>query len=240
MDIADLITSVRTDYLDDSIAGELWDNNFMFRAFTEAQRQVCNRQNILFDDSTAEYTSITLVDGTASYALSPKITDIEQVIFDSLAVTQLSKHELERSTPAWRAKTGMTGKVVNYIIRGKSIRFIPSPDADDDAKVVSLEVFRLPAADITATTDIPEIPEEFHRDLIYWVLHEACKKQDADTYNQERSDYFLNRFTEVFGEYISAEVRLNKLQQRGSLHLRPTAYTTNLTTSSSSDDWDNF
>ena len=40
MDIADLITSVRTDYLDDSIAGELWDNNFMFRAFTEAQRQV--------------------------------------------------------------------------------------------------------------------------------------------------------------------------------------------------------
>ena len=237
MNAGDLITIVREDYLDDAVGDKLWSDAFMFRSFTEAERQACNRQNLLFDDSTVEYTNITLADGVSTYALDQKVTELEHVIFDNLKVNQLSKHEIERSNPSWRSLDGMTGKVVNYIVRGRTIRFIPAPDADDDAKTVYLEVFRLPASDMTAITDVPEIPEEYHRDLIYWVLHEAYKKQDSDAFNQERSDYFLGRFNQVFGEYIPAEVRLNQMQQRSSLHLRPTAYTTRLTQSTNNDDW---
>jgi len=237
MNIEQLILAVRSDYLDDNPQGNLWDDAFMFRAFTEAERQVCNRQNILFDDSTDEYTKLVLVDGQSTYALSPKVTKLEAVIFDNTLVAHKSKHEIERLNPKWRSLSGMTGKAIEYVIRGSTIRFIPSPNIDDAGLAVNLEVYRLPDVALDGLASEPEIPEEFHRDLIYWVLHEAYKKQDSDMFNQERSDYFLGRFTEVFGEYISAEVRLNQNQQRKSLHLRPTKYTTKMSTSSD-DDWD--
>ena len=279
MNIEQLIAIVRNDYLDDAVADFLWSDAFMFRSFTEAERQVCNRQNVLFDDSTTAYTKISLLDGVGTYDLDQKVNKLEQVLFNDTAIGQVSKHEIERLSPAWRSFTGMVNKVINYIIRGRTIRFTPSPNALYDATfiqesapttgmvnddtwfnttsnllyiysgtwdldanavlgTVTLEVFRMPVNDLTAITDIPEIPEEFHRDLIYWVLHEAYKKQDSDAFNQERSDYFLARFQEIFGEYIPLEVRMNSMQQRSSMHLRPTAYTTKLTRTTSSDDWD--
>lgn len=237
MNIGQLITTVRTDYLDDSVSGYLWDDAFMYRSFTEAERQACNRQFLIFDDSTSAYTEITLASGTTTYDVSQKVNKIEAVIFDDVQADRVSKHEIERTTPTWRSLTGMTGKPIQYVMRGHKIRFIPSPDADDDGKTVYMEVFRLPAADVTASDYVPEIPEEYHRDLIYWVLHEAYKKQDADTFQQEKADYYLARFTEVFGEYIPAEVRLNQMEQDRSLTLRPVAYTTKLTQTSDDDDW---
>ena len=244
MNLEQLITIVRFDYLDDDPESApkkyLWDDEFMFRSFTEAERQACNRQNLLFDDTTAEYTQITLVSGKSTYDIPQKITKIEYVSFEDKEVDRQSKHELNRNNTDWRTETGMTDKPVQHMIRGHKIRFIPSPDADDAGEVVSLEIFRLPECDFLNLSSEPEIPEEYHRDLIYWVLHEAYKKQDADRFNQERSDYFLSRFTEIFGEYISAEVRLNQMQQRGSLHLRPTAYTSKLTRSTNADDWNDL
>ena len=241
MNIGQLIDIVRFDYLDDNPDGDvkkyLWDDEFMFRAFTEAERQACNRQNLLFEDSVDEYTKINLVDGKSTYDIPQKVTCIEYVGFEDTVISRQSKHEVERNNPAWRTLTGMTGKVINYVVRGHKIRFIPSPDTDDAGKKVSLEIFRLPDLDLTNLSSVPEIPEEYHRDLIYWVLHEAYKKQDSDRFDQERSDYFLGRFSQVFGEYISAEVRLNQMQQRKSLHLRPQRYTSSMTRSSSSDDW---
>lgn len=234
MNVGALKTVIRNDYLDDP-SGSLWDDATILRYLNESERQACNRTNFLFDDTTY---SITLVDGTASYALSELITQIEYVGFESKEVKHISKHEIQRKDPEWRTKTIMTDKVVNYLMRGRTMTFTPKPATVDDAKTVSLEVFRLPKTALALDADIPEIPDEFHRDLIYWVLHEAYKKQDADTFNQERADYYLARFTEVFGEYVSTEVRLNKLEQARSLKLRPTAYDVNLTRFDDSDEWD--
>ena len=279
MTINDLITIIRNDYLDDATGVQLWDDDFMFRSFTEAERQVCNRQNILFDDTTTSLTEISLIDGVSGYTLSSKVTLIEYASLDNNIVQHLSKHEIDRTDPAWRTKTGIKGVVVKYIMRGHKLRLIKTPDASKDATFIQdsaptsgmanddtwydttnnllylfdgaawnvdatatlgtlkLEIFRLPLVPLDSLSLAPEIPEEYHRDLIYWVLHEAYKKQDADIFNQERSDYFLSRFTEAFGEYIPAELRLNQMQQRSSLHLRPTAYTTRLTQATNNDDW---
>lgn len=275
MDIGQLITIVRNDYLDDTTADFLWDEDFMFRSFTEAERQACNRQNVLFDDSLF----LSLVDGQASYDLPQKVTKIEYIGVDGVVVQRQSKHEIERNNPSWRTLTGMHDKTLQYVMRGHKITFTPRADASTDATfiqesaptsgmaiddtwydsindflysydgaawninanavlwIANLEVFRQPNSSVTDETYVPEIPEEYHRDLIYWVLHEAYKKQDADTFNQDRSNFFLTKFTEVFGEYISTEVRLNQMQERSSMNLRPTAYTTKFTRTTSSDDW---
>lgn len=232
MKLEDLILIVRADYLDDSRGDELWDEDFMFRSFTEAQRQACNRQNLLFSDDE----TISLNNGVSTYDLPQLATNIKYVGIEGKEVKHQSVKEVEASNPAWRTESGVTGKSVKFIIRGNRIRFIPMPDANDNGLKVTFEMFRLPYNAFTSISQQPEIPEEFHRDLIYWVLHEAYKKQDADTFSQERSDYFLNRFSSIFGEYISAEVRLNQFEQRKSLFLRPTRYTAKLTTSRN-DDW---
>lgn len=235
--VAELFEIIDKDYLDNRATPPLWDDNFKFRAINEAVNQACNRSDLIFDDSTAGVCEITLVNGQETYNLSQLITRIEHISFDGIKCNHLSKHEIELATPDWRTLTGMTGKIVNYIIRGKTIRFSPAPNADDAGKKVYLEVYRLPLTKLTASTQSPEIATEFHKQLIYWVLHEAYKKQDADAFNQEKSDYYLDRFAEIFGDYISAEVRLNNLEQRSSLNLRVHAYDSSKLLSEE-DDWD--
>jgi hypothetical protein len=235
----ELFTIVTDDYLDDSVTNDQgWSEAFAFRAINEAQKQSCNRSKLIYDDTTTAICEITLVNGQSSYSISELITDIEYVSFEGLEITQKTKDEMKHATPGWRTLTGMTDKTVNYVIRGKKIRFIPSPDATDAGKKVYLEVYRLPKTTITASGNTPEIPTEFHRDLIYWMLHEAYKKQDADAYNQEKSDYWLNEFEIVFGKFVSAQVRATILEQPRSMGLRTNAYTTNLNKTLSEEDWD--
>ena len=223
--IKDLITTVREDYLHDiNEDAYLWSDKRLMRAFTEAERQVCNRGDYIYDDTTPQYTKITLVSGQASYSIDPKVTVIENIIFDGDLIERKSKPDMDVLQPTWRTDTTMTGNVIYAIISGRKIRFNRIPDADDDGLFVYLEVYRLPESDITNSYQSPEIPEENHRDLIYWVLHECYKKNDADGMNLEKSDYFLARFNEIFGVPVSAKVRQHQLENPRSLTIRPSPY----------------
>lgn len=225
MQVKDILDTARYDYLDDVEAARFeWDDSSMLRKINEAQRQACSRANLIYEDTLTEHSRITLVAGQASYALSPKVTVIENVIFDGNVLEKKTPHELDRSQPTWRTDTGMLDKTVYYTVRGRNIRFSRVPDASDAGQYVSLEVYRLPDADIVSTSEEPEIPEEHHLDLIYYVLHLCYKKQDADTYNQERSDYFLNRFTEIFGPAVSARVRQHQFESPNVLSFIPESY----------------
>lgn len=285
MNIGELMDIVRADYLDDANSGHLWPDTFLLRSFREAERQACNRANLLFDDSTRQLTQIKLLDGKASYPLSQKVNVIQYVGLGGVQIHQKSEEELNRKFPAWRTLTGLTKACPWFLVRGRNIRFVPTPTASQDATfvqdgvplggvdalgdavpllagdtwyntatavlsvfdgavwtanpnavlgVVQLEIFRAPLVECVDESYEPEIPEAYHRDLIYWVLHEAYKKQDGDTFNQERADYFLARFTQVFGDYVPAKVRLNQLEQDNSLTVRPAAYGRGRT---GHDDW---
>jgi len=236
--ISELITTARADYLDDTIAQNLWDNSSLLRKFTEAERQACNRANLIYDDSTAAYCKITLANAVASYAFSDKITVIENIIFDGSLVQRKTKDEMDRLSPTWRTDSGMTGKPVFAVVSGRSIRFSPLPDLSDAGKFVYLEVYRLPNLSITADTQTPEIPSEYHRDLLYWVLHECYKKQDADAHNQERSDYFLSRFNQIFGDPVSAKVRQHQFESPRDMQVMPTAYVKQSSNFNPSYNWD--
>lgn len=103
--------------------------------------------------------------------------------------------------------------------------------------VLTLEVYRNPMERISSTSSEFEIPEEYQRDLIYWVLHEAYKKQDADTFSQEKSDYYLARFIQVFGDYVPAKVRVNQMENPRSITIRPFGYESATTQILEDDDW---
>lgn len=221
MQVSDIINSARSDYLYDPVADYLWDEAGMLRKINEAQRQACNRANLIYDDSTPEYTRLTLVDGQASYPFSPKLTVIENIILDGHIIPKKTQENLDTQVPTWRTDSGMLNKDIYAVIKGRSLRFTPIPDATDAGSIVYLETYRLPAEDLMTLGDDPEIPEENHRDLIYWVLHECYKKTDVDTFNQDKSDYFLGRFNEIFGSYVPARVRQHQFENPASLEFRP-------------------
>lgn len=222
--VSDLITVVREDYLDDRGPEYGWNNASLLRKFTEAERQACNRANLLYDDLTTSIVKLTLVSGQASYSFSSKITAIENIIFAGKYITKATKEELDATNPTWRTDTGMAGKNVYAVLSGRTIRLTPIPDADDAGELISLEVYRLPLLDIEETDQEPEIPSENHRDLVYWVLHECYKKQDLDSFNQEKSDYYLSRFNEIFGSPVSALVRQHQFESPRILTHRPASY----------------
>lgn len=236
MTVEELIKITRTDYLNQFVEHFVSDNDLMIRSFNEAQKQACNRTDFIYDDTTASIVEVQLSTGKSTYDLSSKITNIEYIYFDNTEVILTSKHELNRTRPAWRTETEMTGKDVLAIIRGHSIRFIPAPSSTDANKTVYLEVTRMPLVDMDLS-DEPEISEQFHRDLIYWVIYEAYSK-NTEKQDLLKANYYLDKFTKIFGEYVSSEVRLNQLQQDKSLTLRPVVYTSKMTQTSDNDDWD--
>lgn len=234
MEISELITIIREDYLSDTFEGWedasdaekddqfLWTDKTLLRYINEAQKQACNRTDFLFDD---EEFSITLVAGSPSYAIDQKIVFIEQVTFDDrVTARHRSKTSFQADNPGWRTDESMEGKDLSFVIRNRKLRIHPIPDAIDAGKLLKLDVYRLPLETITTENDELEIPEEFHRDLILWVLHEAYLKQDAEGYDPKRSAGYLAEFDLKFGMPVPSEVRLNQLQEEGSSVIGPIDY----------------
>ena len=244
MDISEIITIVREDYLDDVFEGWksatevekndqfLWSDNALLRYLTEAQRQACNRTDFIYDD---ESFTITLVAGSPSYSINQKITVIEQVTYDNdKTVIHMSKEDFQLNNPQWRTRSGIANDNPIYTIRGRKLRIYPIPDVGDAGKILTFDTYRLPIDSITTISDDLEIPEEYHRDLIWWVLYEAYSKQDADGYDKERGLRYLAQFNEAFGAYVPSEVRLNQLQEDKTLRPRPIDYISNSNSSSQS------
>lgn len=107
---------------------------------------------------------------------------------------------------------------------------------------INLEVYRLPTASTIVGTYTPEIPEEYQKSLIYWVMFEACMKKDSDgddagSFDPKRAEQFLQGFNQVFGTPVNAAVRQAQLEGSGRLSFTPQSYTTSLTRTSSRK-WD--
>jgi len=222
MKAGDLITVIREDYTEDNDSAKyLWSNESLLRKLNEAQRQVCTRGNYLFDDSTPDYTQITLIEGVRSYLIDPKVTVIENVILNNLPLIKKTKEELDRDVSTWRTDTKIDGNTVYYMISGRNLILSRAPDADDAGTVVYMDVYRLPDEDIKTESQEFEIPEEYHRDLIWWVLYECYGKRDIDSFDNDKATEYLVMFNTIFGEPVSAKVRQHQFESPRSLVIRP-------------------
>ena len=247
MEVSEIITIVREDYLDDTFDGWetataeekadqfLWSDKALLRYLTEAQRQACNRTDFLYDD-TSGLGKITLKAGVRDYKINQKINVIEEVIFDaSKKLTHISKEERDRYQNDWRnSSVSVTNSTPYYVIRGRKLFVYPMPQSEDDGKKLQLSIWHQPVDPIGSVSDELSIPEEYHRDLIWWMLYEAYSKQDADGYDKGKGMDYLAQFNNAFGDYVPSEVRLNQLQEPEGLRTRPVNY---LSPSKDRNEW---
>ena len=251
MEISELITTIREDFLDDVFSNWesatddernnqfLWSDDALLRYLTRAQQQACNRTDFIYDDSTAKIVEITLVDDQRTYTLSQKITVIEDITYDDKPVKHISKDERDKYLPTWRTDENAMGEGldVHYIIRSRKISFYPAPGPLDAGSKVYLSTYRTPIDNIESTSDDLEIPEEYHYDLIWWVLYEAYSKRDTEFYDKDKGLGYLAQFNERFGEYIPSEVRLNQFQEPKVLQVGGIDYLGNNNSTTEQDCW---
>jgi len=223
---AEIILTAREDFLDDAVATYLWSDNLLQKYLNLAEREACRRASLLLDDSTANDSestplplcSLTVVAGTDTYVISKKILRILNCVPASTSQSIEKKTEdfLDEFYPTWR---GAEGDPVYYLEDKNKIRLVPTPVNND---TMQLTVVRLPLADITiAGVQSPEIPEEFHMDLIEWICHLAYLKQDSETEDLQRSDKYEDKFTEKFGPKLSAITESNRRRKPRNKSLRP-------------------
>ena len=245
-----LIDIMREDYLDDTFDGiatatpaeiaenALWTDTQLLRYLTEAQEEVCWRAKAFASDSM----TITLVDGQQQYTVDDKIVQLRRLLFNNKPMTHKSRETMDTVAPEWKTNpgTGLSDNDIYFFIRGRTLTLSRVPTAADVATGdLELEVYRLPANDVTAGAQL-EIPTNMHKNTIWYALHLAYLKHDADTYDPKRSDGYLFKFEKAFGPKVDHRVIIHQLEhpRRGG-HLSAWSYTKDIRKNSGQDaDWD--
>ena len=209
MNKSELIRKLREDLLDDvpdvSDPGDddyLWSDRTLSRYLSEAQDEACRRADLIFDATTDAFTDVSLVDGTATYALNAKITKIVSVKLDNEPLARTTRFDLDRNRPFWEAHT--SGDPMYWFYENGSLTLYPKPDATAAAKTCTVAVYRLPQADLALDSDTPEIPAYYHPHLCYYAAYLAFLRPDEDSQNAQRAPLMLQMFDAVFGRMRTA------------------------------------
>lgn len=204
MTVGELETMVRQLFLDESPYA---DDRFVssveiLRFLNEAVDQACIRAGLIADGTTGAVCSAAVTFDQPYAALDNRIISITRAMLRSnnRVLTPASVTTLEKLDPYWNRVIG----VPMYFISGlqsRKLRLVPIPNADD---ALWLDVVRRPLARLSSDTDIPEIDEVYHPHLAYRALAWIYRKDDAESGNLQKADYYDGLFSDAFGKQLSA------------------------------------
>jgi hypothetical protein len=229
MKLEDLLSELRENILNDRsdrVEGSsdyFWSDATLVRYINEAQTRFAKRGLVIRDGTTAEVCQVTLQEGVANYTLHPKVVavlsakheddsvdlarlghteiDTYQIpdthYFDLSAVSHLGpgKPLCFTTDEEVKADDNDSYGVINF-------RVYPTPDVDQEGKVITLRVARLPIEDLklTGLKAHPEIPAEHHLEMLDWAAYLALRVVDIDAGAPMRA----NEFKESFEQHVEA------------------------------------
>lgn len=190
MTLDDLIIRARR-LADDTVQPYLWNNGEWTDYANDAVRDAVIRTRCLRDDATGEICQIDVVAGSRDYALDARVIDVigarlGDIVLSPLHAINAAGLHTRTGTPGYFLTDAVTGYVTLY----------PQPVATG---TLYLTVHRLPLKGLDDGEDTPELPALFHDDLVYGMLARAYQKNDADTGNLQRAQYFQQLFDAAFG-----------------------------------------
>lgn len=213
MTLGELRTALRW-RLDDSAAPYLWPDEELNSYINQAVDEACFRARLNIDSSSAAVTPVVVTAGVAEYALHSSIIDVLRV-WDNVDNHKLIKtgfDELDQLYPSWPSHEGPLMKYVldlNYYHatgdedQTHRLTIYPKPAKDT---TLSLTVYRLPLEPMASDGDVPEIPRQYHSDLLHWAAHLAYLKRDADTSDPNKARDAMQLFEIAFGEKPGAVI----------------------------------
>lgn len=205
MKLEDLIASFRVD-TQDVKKPYLWPDKEIARWLAEGEDEAAIRKRLLFDSDTPAVTEIEVLPGTTRYKLDTRIFEVTGAWLYNAAETQRTRltptdmATVNDTCPFWRTDRGMPERIV---IEDSSILL---PYLISEPWLIRLEGYRTPLEPLTNDSPDaePEIASVHHRFLVYWALHRAYQKPDAETLNPSKSATALEDFEAYFGKRLTA------------------------------------
>jgi hypothetical protein len=153
---------------------------------SEGQDKFCELTGYFTDISTY---SITMVDGTAIYDIPDRVIQVLDIYDGTRKLTKVKMGEDYSASDA----EGTPAKWDANVETG-SIKFYPTPSADDGGNSLILQVWRYSQEDLADTTAEPEIPARFHRACIEWAAFKAFMHHDMEAQDPVKSSDHYNAF----------------------------------------------
>lgn len=200
MTLADLIDDFREESHDLGTP-PFWSFERLAKIASEGQREACRRGDLLID-STGPMCFASVTAGDPVVTLDPRALEVKRIRLASrgFQLCPVTTGHMDGCSSTWEQDSGEPTNFVTDYQTG-AIRLYPIPVADDD---LLLTVRRLPLADLVDDADEPEIRLEAQPALVQWMLYRAYSKQDADTFDPQKSARALAEFEREFGRKTSA------------------------------------
>lgn len=211
--IADLIVKFRSDLSDPELPGNgddsdsLWSDAEITDWLLEAQEEMCERVDVLFD---ATSFSIKTSAGNGLYAVDDEITKIRRGkvaggrTLESVSVKELLRRyqpsEFEMTVVDWESMTGEPKYLVTDYEPGM-VKLVPEPV---EIETIELHVYRLP------TSSNLEVSNKYRRDLLHKAKHLAYMKDDVDSQDLKKADYYEGKWEQALAKIDKMFKRLNR------------------------------
>lgn len=223
MNLGELLDELRTGILhdvSDQVAGttpdQLWTSKRLVRYINEAQRRFARRSLVIRDGSTPECCQIQLVAGQTLYPLHTSVIAVLSALYtgDNTDLARgghaaLGTYRMPDTyffNPAGLSNLP-PGKVLAFstdeqisandygTFNKVTMRVYPKPSADF-AGIVNLRVVRLPIGrfDEENTDAYPEVPEDYHLDMLDWAAYLALRIADNDAGDEDRATAYAKSF----------------------------------------------
>lgn len=208
-------TGVSWEDIDEDSDGNVqlrWSNEELTSFINEAFRQA-HRRSLLI--KTIEPTfNISVTAGTATYSIDPRIIRIKGASLSSTG-KELEKLEYEDllETTNWSSKIDTpTHYIIDY--GTNSITLYPNPIVND---TVTLLVYREEMTQLSWENPegSPEIDARYQLSALNYAAFMAYNKDEANTFDPQRANYFLSLFTAQFGGDTSAYSERRRVRSRG-------------------------
>lgn len=131
---------------------------------------------------------------------------------------KMTGYELDSDYSGWRIQAGEPVAFIQE--EDGEIRLVNVPV---NPNTLHLTVSRFPLEDMSLSTRTsvgPEIPTEYHGDIVDWMCHLAHLKDDADSSDIKKAQYYESRFTSKFGSRSSARAEQFKKHYPRELRVR--------------------
>lgn len=221
MKLGELLDELRVNILNDrsdrtgGASDYLWTDATLTRYINEAQRRFARKGLVIRDSKTSDCCEVTLVAGQSEYTLHPAVLAVVSARLSTEKVDLArgghaafgTYHQPDSyyfdpgqlsSLPDGKPLAFSTDETVDQDDNGSfgavTLRVYPTPDAAYAGQKLKLRVVRLPLERLTASSQIPEIPEDHHLEMLDWAAYLALRIVDHDAGNPARANEFRASF----------------------------------------------
>lgn len=223
MNLTELLYELRENILhdrSDQVAGAsdyLWSDDTLINYINQAHRRFARRAQLLKDASTPVVTQFTTVLNQNLYPLDPSIETIQSVkmVGDQADLVRANHASLDTyhmpdtyyfdpgflsTLPPGKPLAYTTDEGLTQNSQGATsvivLRLYPIVGPGYGGIVGNMRVTRSPLTRLTPQNmnAIPEVPEDYHLDMLDWAAYLALRIVDLDAGDTERSDKYAASF----------------------------------------------